>query len=69
VTTTRRRLTSSRATGMKDGGANRRASAARPNYRIKLSDLGHRVVWGTGSRQSTGSLARARLGLQLMRGR
>jgi len=39
------------------------------NYRMKLTRLGHRFAQGTDNQPSTHSLARARLGLQLMRGR
>jgi hypothetical protein len=40
-----------------------------PNYRMKLTRLGRRFVRGIDSLPSLHSLARARLGLQLMRGR
>jgi len=40
-----------------------------PNYRMKLTRLGHRFSRHEDTQPSTRSLARARLGLQLMRGR
>ena len=39
------------------------------NYRMKLTRLGHRLSWGRDDLPSSPSLARARLGLQLLRGR
>ena len=39
------------------------------NYRMKLTRLGHRFSSGIDTRSAACSLARARLGLQLMRGR
>jgi hypothetical protein len=40
-----------------------------PNYRMKLTRLGRRFVWGTDNRVCPGRLVQPRLGLQLMRGR
>jgi hypothetical protein len=43
-------------------------SGAAPDYRMKLAALGDRFAAGTVNQTSACSLARARLGLQLMRG-
>ena len=41
----------------------------RSNYRMKLTRLGHQFAPGTDNQTAARSLARVRLGLQLMRGR
>ena len=46
-----------------------RGAGVRPNYRMRASGLGRLSARGTDHKESTPSLAGARLGLQVMRGR